>query len=273
MIGGETLARMASVLVDVPGVQAVVLGGSRARGTHTPTSDFDLGLYYDPALLDQARLAHAAGLIAGVLVVVAGPGAWGPWVDGGAWLRVDDQPIDLILRDVGRVAEQCQRARHGQFGFHAQPGHPLGFLDVSYAGEVAVCRPLADPLDVVGSLKSLVTPYPPALTRAMIDNLWQAWFVLDSAAKGAARGDVAYVALCCSTAAMVCAHAWHAEAEQWVLNEEDLVPGVARLPLDSADFVDDVTTALAALGDGDDRLQDALVIMRRAVAHTVSALA
>lgn len=30
----------------LPGIRAVVLGGSRARGTHRPDSDWDLGLYY-----------------------------------------------------------------------------------------------------------------------------------------------------------------------------------------------------------------------------------
>ena len=33
----------------IEGVAAVVLGGSRARNTHTPASDIDLRIYYDPA--------------------------------------------------------------------------------------------------------------------------------------------------------------------------------------------------------------------------------
>jgi hypothetical protein len=30
-----------------------------------------------------------------------------------------------------RVEEQCERAARGELAFHVQPGHPLGFLDVS----------------------------------------------------------------------------------------------------------------------------------------------
>ena len=42
------ITEIAERLTQVDGVSAVVLGGSRARGTHTPESDIDLGLYYDP---------------------------------------------------------------------------------------------------------------------------------------------------------------------------------------------------------------------------------
>ncbi|WP_324288724.1 nucleotidyltransferase domain-containing protein [Staphylococcus nepalensis] len=34
-------------LVRVPGIVGVVLGGSRARGTHSADSDIDIGIYYD----------------------------------------------------------------------------------------------------------------------------------------------------------------------------------------------------------------------------------
>lgn len=40
------IADMAARLTAVPGIRAVALGGSRARGTHRPDSDWDLGLYY-----------------------------------------------------------------------------------------------------------------------------------------------------------------------------------------------------------------------------------
>src|SRR5262245_36269133 len=43
----ETLLQaLVKALSPVPGIQAVVLGGSRARGTATSGSDYDIGLYY-----------------------------------------------------------------------------------------------------------------------------------------------------------------------------------------------------------------------------------
>ena len=61
-IGGTTGAnntpnsifqRLVPALADVPGVNAIVLGGSRARGTATENSDYDLGLYYSAAKQDR----------------------------------------------------------------------------------------------------------------------------------------------------------------------------------------------------------------------------
>jgi predicted nucleotidyltransferase len=40
------LAYVAGSLGDLPGVEAVTLGGSRAAGTHRPDSDWDFGIYY-----------------------------------------------------------------------------------------------------------------------------------------------------------------------------------------------------------------------------------
>jgi predicted nucleotidyltransferase len=104
-------------------VRAVALGGSRARGTHRPDSDIDLGLYVD-ADVDRAGIARLASGWTGAPVEVAERGGWGPWVDGGAWLTVDGVPVDLIFRDIDRVSEQCARATRGEFAFHTQPGHP-----------------------------------------------------------------------------------------------------------------------------------------------------
>jgi predicted nucleotidyltransferase len=54
------LARVVEALRPVGGLAALVLGGSRARGTAGPASDYDLGLYYEPgAPLDVEGLRAA----------------------------------------------------------------------------------------------------------------------------------------------------------------------------------------------------------------------
>ncbi|WFU62144.1 nucleotidyltransferase domain-containing protein [Bradyrhizobium brasilense] len=59
------LARIIPVIAAVSGVAAIVLGGSRARGTAHDTSDTDIGLYYrDGAAPDIDRLREAVtGLV------------------------------------------------------------------------------------------------------------------------------------------------------------------------------------------------------------------
>ena len=65
-------------LAGIPGVVAVVLGGSRARGEHRPDSDTDLGIYYR-GRLDIDQLRELAAEVASKHEVF-GLGDWGPWV-------------------------------------------------------------------------------------------------------------------------------------------------------------------------------------------------
>lgn len=247
MLSEDQLHFLAQDLGSVHGVEAVALGGSRANGTHGSDSDFDLGLYVT-ADVDRTALAAIASHWSQQEAAITPSGGWGPWVDSGAWLTVHGTAVDLILRDVVRVTEQCDRAVRGDFTFHVQPGHPLGFLDVAYAGEVALCVPLVDPTGLLRSLAEPVTPYPEPLRRAMLVNLWQVDFLFDAADKGTSREDVGYVALCATTAAMLLGHGWHAVSGQWVINEKGLLPNVGRLPVDTGDFSSTAAALLGSLG-------------------------
>jgi hypothetical protein len=226
---------IAARLVRVPGVVAVALGGSRARGTHRPDSDVDLGLYYRGDLdLDALRaLAHA---VTGARTEVTAPGGWGPWVDGGAWLTVDGQRVDWIYRDLDRVERIWEDCRRGRYEVGAQAGHPLGFYSHAYAGEVALCRVLADPSGALGDLRARTADYPPALGAALVRGLWEADFCLEIAAKGVAGGDAAYVAGCLFRAIGVACHALHGHAGAWLVNEKGMVAAAGRLPAAPADF-------------------------------------
>ena len=264
---------MADALTRVPGIDAVVLGGSRARGTHHDASDVDLGIYYHAEDFDLEALTQQTGAFSDAgRMEVAGPGGWGPWVNGGGWLTVEGTPVDWILRDLDRVREQCRRAVAGEYAFHSQPGHPLGFLDVSYAGEIATCVPLADPAGIVAETRKALVPYPPALRSALIGNLWQAGFLVDAARKGLPKGDSAYVMLCCSSALMVCAHAWHAQAGSWPTNEKGLVVDVARLDLDSHDFSARADAAMRRAGDDEGSVASVIDAVARLVDETRGAL-
>lgn len=226
----DVVRRMAAELVAVEGVVGVTLGGSRARGTHTPASDVDLGIYYDPTATRLSdELTHLTARWTTTPATVGQPGSWGPWVDAGAWLTLADLPsVDWILRDVDRVAHQVDRARRGEYAFWEQPGHPLGFLDVSYAGELATAVVLADPSGRLGTLRARLDPYPQALADAVQADAWQVGFHLDAAAKAAPRADITYVAISLGKALMLAAHGMLAARHVWVTNEKGLVLQAAR---------------------------------------------
>lgn len=82
------LDRVAETLYNLPGVEAVALGGSRAH------SDWDLAVCYrdefDP---DRIRALGWPGQISDV-------GAWVPIFNGGGALTVDDRLVDIHYRDM-----------------------------------------------------------------------------------------------------------------------------------------------------------------------------
>ncbi|WP_433297999.1 nucleotidyltransferase domain-containing protein [Actinoplanes sp. CA-030573] len=225
----DRLAELAARMTEVPGVIGVVLGGSRARGAHTPESDTDVGLYYR-APLDVDRLGALAKAIAGPAAVVTAPGGWGPWVDGGGWLKIDGHAVDWIYRDLGRVLSVWADCERGRYAFHQQAGHPLGFPDFAYAGELALGRVLADPTGELGEVRDRMRAYPPKLAEALVAGLWEADFLVAVARKAVTRGDSAYVAGCLFRLVGVCAHALHGAAGRWLINEKGAVAAAAALP-------------------------------------------
>ncbi|MGV9905200.1 nucleotidyltransferase domain-containing protein, partial [Streptomyces sp. NPDC003388] len=206
----DQVTKIASRLAGVGGVVAVCLGGSRARGTHGPGSDFDLGLYYRPPL-DTAALRLLATELTGGEVEVTEPGGWGPWVDGGGWLTVEGVHIDWIYRGLDRVHRIWRQCQAGHFEVGTQAGHPLGVYSHAYAGEVALGRILADPTGELAALQEQIqTSYPQPLRESLVANArWEVPFTLSIARKGVTRGDAFYIAGCLFRVVGLLVHALH----------------------------------------------------------------
>lgn len=129
-------------LREIPGVVGVVLGGSRARGTHHEASDIDIGIYYDEsagfdlnAVRDVAAKlddAHREQLITSL-------GEWGPWVNGGGWLVVQGYPVDFLFRDIHRVAKVIDECLQGNVSAHYQAGRSAKFCPIQPA-ELLSCK-------------------------------------------------------------------------------------------------------------------------------------
>ncbi len=260
---GLDLTALAERLTTIDGVVGVALGGSRARGDHSADSDVDLGLYYEGDL-DTAALGALARDVAGPDAEVTERGGWGPWVDGGGWLVVGDVHVDWIYRDVDRVREAWARAHRGAYDWNAQTGHPLGVPDFAYVGELALSVVLADPTGTLTELRDALT-YPDALSAALAENLWEADFLLQLAAKATSRNDAAYVALCLSRALLLCAHALHGHDRRWLVNEKGAVAGAGRLPSAPADFAERVAVVTGRIGATTTELDESLLRARELV--------
>lgn len=229
------LTRLTSVLADVPGVQAVVLGGSRARGSAHAASDYDIGLYFKTAIpLDAERVLAAAKDIAddpGTTTVTL-VGEWGQWIVGGAWLSVEGRKVDLLYRNADAVEAVMASCCAGVVTMDYQAGHPHGFCSAIWMGEIAYCQPLHDPNGVIARLKSIALPYPPPLRAALIRRFqWEISFGIENAELAVARGEQTHVAGCLYRSLACIAQVLFALNERYLINEKGALQEAARLPL------------------------------------------
>jgi Nucleotidyltransferase domain len=270
VLDDQTLQDLANELVRVAGVVGVVLGGSRARGEHTPQSDVDLGLYYRQPL-DLPHLRSLAQQVAGPTAQLTDRGGWGQWVDGGGWLRIDDTAVDWIYRDLDRVHACWADASAGRYAFHMQVGHPLGVPDFSYPGELALAAVLTDPSSELTDLQQRTRDYPPELGKALVRGLWEADFALQVAKKAVNRGDTAYVAGCLFHAVLLCAHALHGHAGRWLINEKGAVAAAGRLPGAPPRFSERAQDVLGRLGRQPHELSRAIDVASELLKETTDA--
>lgn len=259
---------MAKELAQVPGIIGVMLGGSRARGTHRADSDWDLGVYYrgEPDLVALEALATE---VTGGPVEVYGPGSWGAWVNGGAWLELPDgRHVDWILRDIDRVRQVWEECRAGRFELGIQAGHPLGFWSPAYPGEAALGRVLADPEGELTRLRAETQDYPEALRTALTNAaLWDAGFSVAMAGKSYAARDILHAALCLSRAIGDLVQALHAHHRLWCLNEKGALPAAATLPDTPPDFAVRATALLGELGRTEGELRRSITEAEALVAE------
>lgn len=216
------------------------MGGSRAQGTHDADSDIDIGLYYDgEAGIDLAALSAAATLLDDEKRhdLIALPGSWGEWVNGGGWLVVDGVTVDLILRDGNRVEKAIADCAGGNVTAHYQTGHPHAYLNVMYMGELAVCRILHDAIGRMSALQKLTLPYPEKLRTAMLSRFnFEAEFSLMLAEKNSRRGDVYYVAAHLARSISCMNQVLFALNGEYCLNEKKAVIMADGFPVRPADY-------------------------------------
>lgn len=224
----------------VPGVKAVTLGGSRARGMARPDSDWDFGLYYRGTIdTDAIRALGYPG-------TVVEPGDWGRIVNGGAWLEAEGERVDLLYRDLDVVEHWLAESDAGRFEIDWVGGHVAGLPTYTLAGELALGTVLRGTVPRASFSPALRQSAPP---------VWEgdAAFSLLVAEGMAARGDAVTVAGLLARALIDAAHARLAARGAWALNEKGIIE---RAGLDEAADV------LTAVGWTRQRLEASVARMR-----------
>ncbi len=176
------------------------------------------------------------------------PGEWGPWVNGGAWLRIEGRRVDWIYRDLDLVARTIEDLCTGHPSTHFQVGHPAGFSTEIYAAEVHLAEVLFDADGVITKLKNRLLPYPPRLQRALIGGLWEARFLLEAAAPAAQRGDTHFVSGSAFRSVVCMVQALFALNERYWLHEKGSIALADRLGRKPERFGARVGAVLGGLG-------------------------
>ena len=225
---------MARELSRCPFVAGVVLGGSRATGTAAPSSDVDMGIYYDPDRLEVPVLSRIAARFddAHRENLVCREGEWGPWVNCGGWLTVGGVPVDWILRDIGRVEQVLQETEEGKISSHYQTGHPHAYLNVMYRGELACGKLLYARDEAFREKKRQAESYPESMGRALLDFfLFESGFSCMLAEKHLGREDSYYVTGHLFRAVSVLNQVLFALNRCYYLNEKKAVLRAGALPI------------------------------------------
>lgn len=228
-----------AALAGIKGIDAIVLGGSKSRGEDDIHSDTDIGLYYQSeidwlevenvlrVLMDETHLHEK---------VLYLPGEWGPWVNGGAWLKVDGEPVDIILRETKRTEAVIEACLNGEITVEHQTGHPFGFVNTIYAAEVHEANILweSENLPITNLKEKLFVDgmLPEKTKQAIIERfLFEATFIMESIRKSAKRDDVHYTLGCFFRVVGCWNHILYALNNRYMMNEKKSLPIANRLPI------------------------------------------
>jgi predicted nucleotidyltransferase len=245
------LDEVCAALRAVPNVVAIALGGSHARGTHTPSSDLDIGLYYfehSPFDIEAIRKI-ARQFASNGEPTVTGFYEWGPFVNGGAWIENSVCKIDFLYRNLDQVTREVAEAKAGRWSHSFDQQPPFGFRSVTTLGEIHCCKPLYDPADVLGALKAEVADFPPALKSKIVqDLLWAAEFAFIHADNFARSGDVPNTVGCMTRIYHYLVQALFAINETYFINDKRVFAEIEKFSRAPQDFGGRISAILARPG-------------------------
>jgi predicted nucleotidyltransferase len=257
-----SIERIVDALKGILGVEAVVLGGSRASGTFNPKSDIDIGIYYsEGSLLDLEELNKTATELDDLhrVNLITNIGEWGPWINGGGWITVDEIPTDFLFRDLKKVSAVIDDCLNGNITIDYQPGHPHGFVNAIYAAETFYSKVLWDPNNSISNLKKRIIPYPASIKIGIINKfLWEAGFFITIVKKSLTRNDIVYTTGCIYRIVSCLIQVLYALNETYIMNEKGALEEIDFFQFQPADFIYRVEYILGALSQNTEDVKNAI---------------
>lgn len=268
--------KVSEELAGVSGIVGIVLGGSRARGTHHENSDIDIGIYYDESL---GFSVNEVGKIATKFDdecrenLITSLGEWGAWINGGGWIVVQGYHVDLIFRDIKRVGQVIDECLIGRVSTHYHAGHPHAYLNVMYMGEIAVCKILYDPLKQITKLKSKTMPYPVHLKDAIIGYfMFESSFSLMFAKDNVDKDDISYVLGHCFRTISCLSQVLFAMNEEYCINEKKAVRMIEKFDKKPHDYKKRIDKIVTLISSNIESTRQGIEILQELVSETESLL-
>ncbi len=176
-------------------------------------------------------------------------GEWGPWINGGGWLKIGGKKVDLLYRDLAKVRAVVAEGKAGRVAMDYQPGHPHGFCSAILIGEAALGRSLCDRAGDLAAVKRDALPYPDSLRRAVIAKFhWEIGFAIDNAELAIGRGDTTHVAGSAHRALCCLAQVLFALNRRYLINEKGALAEAASFETTIADADHTIAQIWLAIG-------------------------
>lgn len=249
-------------------IEGIVLGGSRARGTHTEDSDIDIGIYYNSESIDLTAINQLATELDDERRsnLVVPPGAWGDWVNGGGWLVINGYHVDLILRDIKRVEQIIKDTEKGVVTANYQTGHPHGYISAMYRGELAISKVQYANDENFYELKKQAEHYSTTLQKGLTEFfMFEAGFSLMFAENNIDKDDVSYVCGHCFRSISCLNQVLFAVNREYCINEKKAVKMIEDFKIKPSDYKERVAKVISLISTDVDCTRKGIESLHRLV--------
>lgn len=152
---------------------------------------------------------------------------------------------------------------------HYQTGHPHGYLNAMYMGELAVCNVLSDPEGTLSELKKKTEPYPENFQEAMIQYFsFEASFSLMFMEANANKDDISYVMGHCFRSISCLNQVIFAKNKVYCINEKKAVAMIQDFSIKPINYKKRIDEIVSLLSTDKDKTNQAVNNLKELIFET-----